>query len=94
MLGRGCRSRGVCEGRLYINTGDDAATFLRRINEIDFNKTTEFIELLDHLKNLQIKPTKPAINSNGRPSTTRVELSPDVEVVYDEWIQGNYVKSL
>lgn len=49
MLGRSCRSRGVCNGRLYVNTGEDEPAYLNRIRVTDYNKMLDYIELLNHL---------------------------------------------
>lgn len=49
MLGRSCRTRGVCDGNLYVNTGEDEATYMRRIRVTDYSKMLEFIEMLEYL---------------------------------------------
>ena len=53
MLGRSCRARGVCDGILYVNTGEDEATYMRRIRVADYCKMLDFIELLENLSVLQ-----------------------------------------
>ena len=67
MLGRSCRTRGVCDGVLYVNTGEDEATYMRRIRVTDYNRMLEFVELLENLKVLQLNPTKPALDKKGKP---------------------------
>ena len=49
MLGRNCRARGVCDGILYVNTGEDEATYIRRISVAYYGKMLDFIELLENL---------------------------------------------
>ena len=58
MLGRGCRTRGVCDGILYVNTGEDAMSFLRRIRTTNFSETDAHIKLLQHLKTLSANSKK------------------------------------
>jgi hypothetical protein len=66
MIGRSCRSRGVCEGTLYINTGEDEASYNSRISTTDYNKTMDFVELLIHLSAVQKNPTEPSTNKRGK----------------------------
>ena len=94
MYGRANRARGVCEGRVYVNTGEDEASFLRRITVTDYNKAMEYNELLVYLSKLQKETTEPLLLKNGKTHATEVMLKIEVEVLYDEWIQGNYVRSL
>ena len=94
MLGRSCRSRGVCDGRIYVNTGEDEPAFLRRITVTDYNKMTDYVEVLIRLSVVQKNPTEPELLKNGRPSTSKLLLLRDVEVAQDEWNKGNYLTSL
>ena len=61
MYGRANRARGVCECRVYVNTGEDEASFLRRITVTDYNKAMEFNELLVYLSKLQNETTEPLL---------------------------------
>ena len=56
MMGRSCRSRGVCDGMLYVNTGDDESTFIRKLKTADYDEILKYIEFLQHLKHLSINP--------------------------------------
>jgi hypothetical protein len=58
MIGRSNRARGICDGVLYVNTGEDEAAFLRRIRLGSYSETKELIELLAHLHMLQAKPIR------------------------------------
>ena len=49
MMGRSCRSRGVCDGILYVNSGDDESTFLRKLKTPDYDEVLKYIELLQHV---------------------------------------------
>ena len=53
MTGRSCRSRGVCTGIVYVNSGEDEKTFLKRIREIKYYQLPTFIDILNPLKSLQ-----------------------------------------
>ena len=59
---------GVCDGVLYVNTGEDEATYMRRIRVTDYNRMLEFVELLENLKVLQLNPTKPALDKKRKPN--------------------------
>jgi len=52
MIGRSNRAQGICDGILYVNTGEDEAAFLRRIRLGSYSETKELIELLAHLSRL------------------------------------------
>jgi len=52
MIGRSNRAQGICDGILYVNTGEDEAAFLRRIRLGSYSETKELIELLAHLGRL------------------------------------------
>ena len=58
MIGRSNRARGICDGVVYVNTGEDEATFLRRIRLGNYSETKDLIELLTHLRKLQGSPFK------------------------------------
>ena len=94
MMGRSNRARGVCEGTVYINTGEDEASFNRRISVTDYNKLTDHIELLIHLADVQKNPTAPEMTRNGRAKSNKMLLRPDVEVAQDEWNEERYLTSL
>ena len=80
MMGRSCRSRGVCEGTVYINTGEDEATFNRRISVTDYNKLADHEEVLTHLSKVQKDPNEPYITKTGKHKPNKVLLKLDVEV--------------
>jgi hypothetical protein len=63
MLGRSCRSRGVCDGVLYINTGEDEAQFWKRIKVADFSKALNYISLLKEIRDLS--KTNPKKDQKG-----------------------------
>ena len=56
MMGRSCRSRGVCDGILYVNSGDDESTFIRKLKTPDYDEVLKYIELLQHVKILSANP--------------------------------------
>jgi hypothetical protein len=56
MQGRGCRTRGVCDAFLFVNTGDDEKTFMEKIQVTSYRMTMEYIKLLNLLKKLQEAP--------------------------------------
>ena len=60
----------------------------------DYNKAMEYNELLVYLSKLQKETTEPLLLKNGKTHATEVMLKIEVEVLYDEWIQGKYVRSL
>ena len=47
MIGRSCRARGVCEGTLYINTGEDEASYNNRISTTDYNQNSGIYRAVD-----------------------------------------------
>ena len=80
MLGRSCRSRGVCEGTVYINTGEDVASFNRRISVTDYNKLADHVEVLTHLSELQKNPNEHEVTKTGKVKSNKLVLKLDVEV--------------
>lgn len=93
MLGRSCRSRGVCDGVLYINTGDDEATFLRKIRLLDYNRVLDYIELLKAVLNLS--KAHPKVYQGKQKSGAQVKspIAPEIEAIYQAWTEGKYFKT-
>ena len=58
------------EGTVYINTGEDVATFNRRITVTDYNKLADHVEVLTHLSIVQKNPTEPYWTRWGSPNPT------------------------
>ena len=94
MLGRGCRSRGICEGALYVNTGEDEAAFMRRIRTTNYSETVDMIEFLGHLEGLQGNVTKKmTVMKNGE----QVEINqmvPGVRGLYKEYEASRLITSI
>jgi hypothetical protein len=55
MTGRSCRSRGICTGIVYVNTGEDEKAFLKRIRELKYHQLVSYIDFLNTLKSLQVQ---------------------------------------
>jgi type I site-specific restriction endonuclease len=94
MLGRGCRSRGVCDGLLYVNTGDDEMTFLSKLKLIPYSEIIDYITFLKHLAKLQLNPTKCETVKTGKMSHKTTVLLPEVEALHYEWLSGNWLESI
>ena len=56
MMGRGNRTRGVCDGILYINSGDNAQEFNRKLKLTYMSETLDYIKLLQFLTVLHFAP--------------------------------------
>ena len=80
MIGRSCRSRGVCEGTVYINTGEDEVSFNRRISVTDYNKLSDYVDVLTHLSVVQKNPTEREVTKTGKVKSNKLLLKRDVEV--------------
>jgi hypothetical protein len=94
MLGRGCRSRGVCDGFLFVNTGEDEKTYLERLQVTKYSVTCDYIKFLNHLKKLQVNPFKTELQQVGKKSVSKTTVLPEVEALYKEWSQGNWLRSV
>ena len=94
MLGRSCRTRGVCDGILYVNTGEDETTFRRRIKAVSYSEVLDYIKLLQKLAKLSEAPTKIENVKQGKVTNVKVTALPEVEALYKEWSQGRYIISL
>jgi hypothetical protein len=94
MLGRGCRSRGVCDGLLYVNTGDDEMTFLSKLKLVPYSEIIDYITLLKHLEKLHLNPTKNELVKTGKMSHKQTAVLPEVEALHEEWLNGNWLESM
>jgi hypothetical protein len=82
MFGRSNRSRGICDGVIYVNTGEDEAAFLKRIKMGSYSETRELIQLLAHLSKLQEKPVKNETIKQGRGVLVVSVVVPDVAALH------------
>jgi dsDNA-binding SOS-regulon protein len=94
MIGRGCRTRGVCEGYLYVNTGDTEMEFMSKLKTVKYMEILDYIEFLNYMKALQTAPAKAEVTKNGKLNMAKVVAVPELQVIYEEWIKGNTVGSL
>ena len=70
----------MCEGTVHINTGEDEASFNRRISVTDYNKLADFVEVLTQLSELQKNPTEHEVTKTGKVKSNKLVLKLDVEV--------------
>ena len=94
MLGRSYRSRGVCEGDLYVKTGDIELEFMQKLKATKYSEKIGYIDFLNYLKNLGINSTKPVVLKNGRLNLLKMIVIPEIEVVHEQWLRGKTVNSL
>jgi hypothetical protein len=86
MFGRSNRARGVCDGVIYVNTGEDEAAFLKRIKMGSYSETRELIQLLAHLRKLQGKPVKNETIKQGRGNVVVSVVLPDVAALHEAYV--------
>ena len=65
MQGRSSRSRGVCIAILYVNTGEKANVYRQRLQTSNFSEIMNYIELLKHLQEIQLKPVASKASGAG-----------------------------
>jgi hypothetical protein len=94
MIGRSNRSRGICDGVLYANTGEKEAAFLRRIKMGSYSETRELIQFLAHLGKIQGKPVKNETIKQGRANVTVTVVVPDVAALHAACMEEKWVTSL
>jgi len=49
MGGRSCRSRGVCDVILYVNTGETEMEFMAKLKDVKYSEILAYIGLLNYL---------------------------------------------
>ena len=86
MFGRSNRSRGICDGVIYVNNGEDEAAFLKRIKMGSYSETRELIQLLAHLRKLQGKPVKNETIKQGRGNVVVSVVLPDVAALHEAYV--------
>ena len=94
MEGRGCRTRGICDAFLFVNTGDDEKTFMEKIQLTSYRMTVEYIKLLNYLKKLQQAPVKEVQAIFGKKSNAKTIVDPQVVTLHKKWTQAIWLRSV
>ena len=91
MLGRSNRSRGICDGLLFVNTGEDEKTYLRRIRMMNFSEAKNLIELLALLSNVQANPFKTEQVKLGKGLVSKTRVMPEVKALHQAYVDNIWI---